>query len=165
LESEEFSMTQKERDRLVALQKAQKGLITQKQAATGLSVSERQIRRLLRLLKKRGDKAVMHASRGRPSNHRLAEEVERRAVEILRREVYRGFGPTLAAEYPAKKHKIQVGRETLRDWMVKAKPWQAKKKRVERSIPGDSGAAVATNCSSGTPANMPGWKSAERSCI
>jgi len=125
-------MTQKERDRLVALQKARKGLITQKQAATELSVSERQIRRLLRVLKNRGDKAVGHASRGRPSNRKLAEGVERRAMEILRQEVYRGFGPTLAAEYLAKKHKIQVGRETLRGWMVEAKLWQAKKKRVEK---------------------------------
>ena len=40
--------------------------------------------------------------------------------------------PTLAAEYLAKKHKIQVGRETLRGWMVEAKLWQAKKKRVEK---------------------------------
>jgi hypothetical protein len=132
LESEELSMTQKERDRLVALRKAQKGLIAQRQAATELSVSERQIRRLLRLLKKRGDKAVIHASRGRPSNRKLDEAVERRAIEILRQEVYRGFGPTLAAEYLAKKHKLQVGRETLRGWMVKAKLWHAKKKRVEK---------------------------------
>jgi len=125
-------MTQKERDRLVALRKAQKGLITQRQAATELSVSERQIRRLLGLLKKRGDKAVIHASRGRPSNRKLDEATEGQAMEILRREVYRGFGPTLAAEYLAQKHKIQVGRETLRGWMVKAKLWQAKKKRIEK---------------------------------
>jgi hypothetical protein len=52
LESEELSMTQKERDRLVALRKAQKGPITQRQAATELSMSERPIGRLLRLVKK-----------------------------------------------------------------------------------------------------------------
>ena len=40
-------MTQQERDRLVALKKADKKLITQKQAARRMGVSERQVRRLL----------------------------------------------------------------------------------------------------------------------
>jgi predicted ArsR family transcriptional regulator len=72
-------MTQKERDRLVALKKAKKKLITQKQAAAEIGVSERQVRRMLRSLKERGDKAVIHAGRGRPSNRKLAIEVEQRA--------------------------------------------------------------------------------------
>jgi hypothetical protein len=32
-------------------------------------------------------------------------------VEILGREVYHGFGPTLAAEYLASNHDIHAGRE------------------------------------------------------
>ena len=40
-------MTQKERDRPVALKKAKKGLITQKQAADEIGVTERQVRRML----------------------------------------------------------------------------------------------------------------------
>jgi predicted ArsR family transcriptional regulator len=43
-------MTQAERDRLVALQKAKKKLITQKQAAEEIGVTERQVRRLLHKL-------------------------------------------------------------------------------------------------------------------
>lgn len=49
-------MTQAERDRLVALKKAKKKLITQKQAAEELGITERHVRRLLRELKRRGDK-------------------------------------------------------------------------------------------------------------
>jgi DNA-directed RNA polymerase specialized sigma subunit len=41
-------MTQAERDRLVALKKAKKKLITQKQAAHELGITERHVRRLLR---------------------------------------------------------------------------------------------------------------------
>ena len=41
-------MTQAERDRLVALKKAKKKLITQKQAAEELGITERHVRRLLR---------------------------------------------------------------------------------------------------------------------
>jgi alpha-glucosidase (family GH31 glycosyl hydrolase) len=50
---------------------------------------------MLRSLKERGDKAVIHAGRGRPSNRKLALEVEQRAIEILSQEVYQGFGPSL----------------------------------------------------------------------
>ena len=53
-------MTQRDRDRLVVLKKAQKKLIGQGQAARELGITARQVRRLLRRLKKDGDKAVIH---------------------------------------------------------------------------------------------------------
>jgi hypothetical protein len=46
--------------------------------------------------------------------------------------VYQGFGPTLAAEYLNKKHDLEVGRETVRQWMLAAKLWRAQPKRVEK---------------------------------
>ena len=46
LETEQLRMPQKERDRLVVLKKAKDGLITQKQAATEIRLTERQVRRL-----------------------------------------------------------------------------------------------------------------------
>jgi transposase len=125
-------MTQAERDRLVALKKAKKKLITQKQAAEELGITERHVRRLLRALKRRGDKAVMHALRGLPSNRTISADTEQKAVAILSGPVYRGFGPTLAAEYLAKKHDIEVSRETARQWMIQAKLWRARKQSVEK---------------------------------
>src|ERR1700733_1977384 len=123
-------MTQAERDRLVALKKAKKKLITQKEAAEELGVTERHVRRLLRELKRRGDKAVVHALRGLPSNREVDVETQREAVAILTRPVYRGFGPTLAVEYLAKKHDIAVSRETARQWMMEAKLWRARRQRI-----------------------------------
>ena len=123
-------MTQAERDRLVALKKAKKKLITQKQAAEEIGVTERQVRRLLRKLRRKGDPAVIHELRGRPSNRRLPAEVEQRAVTILSDPLYRGFGPTLAAEYLHKQHEITVSKETLRRWMAKAGLWQAGRRRI-----------------------------------
>ena len=102
-------MTQRERDRLVVLKKAQKKLITQQQAAAELQLDERLVRRLLVRLKEVGDRALVHGLRQRPSNRRLSEETRESAVRILSQEVYRGFGPTLASEYLAKKHKIAIG--------------------------------------------------------
>jgi len=123
-------MTQAERDRLVALKKAKKKLITQKQAAEEIGVTERQVRRLLRKLRRKGDQAVIHELRGRASNRRLSAEVEQRAIPILSDPVYRGFGPTLASEYLHKLHQITVSKETLRHWMAKAGLWRAGHVRV-----------------------------------
>src|SRR5919201_6517900 len=124
-------MTQADRDRLVALKKAKKKLITQREAAEELGLSERHVRRLLCALKKHGDKAVVHGLRGRPSNRKIAESIEREAVKILSAPVYQGFGPTLAAEYLGKKHGIEVSKETVRKWMIRGKLWRAKKEKVK----------------------------------
>jgi transposase len=124
-------MTQQDRDRLVALKKAKKGLITQRQAAEEIGQSERHVRRLLKRLKGKGDKALVHALRGRPSNRKLEEKTKQKAVEILGREVYHGFGPTLAAEYLASNHDIHAGRETVRSWMIEGKLWRASRQRVD----------------------------------
>jgi biotin operon repressor len=76
-------MTQAERDRLLALKKAQKKLITQKQAAEEIGITERQVRRLLRKLRRKGDQAVIHELRGRESNRQLSSVVEQLAITIL----------------------------------------------------------------------------------
>jgi transposase len=123
-------MTQGERDRLVVLKKAQKRLITQKQAATELGVTERHVRRLLAALRRQGDQAVIHGLRGRASNRRLSEGLRSKAVAVLSQEVYRGFGPTLAGEYLARKHKLRIGREALRQIMMEAGLWGGRTRKV-----------------------------------
>src|ERR1017187_6294037 len=125
-------MTQADRDRLGTLKKAKKRLITQRAAAEELGLSTRQVKRLLYALKKRGDKAVIHGLRGKPSNRRIEEAIEREAVEILSADVYRGFGPTLAAEYLRKTHGIEASKETVRQWMIQGKLWRAKAEKLEQ---------------------------------
>src|SRR5580700_7923955 len=123
-------MTQADRDRLVTLRKAKKRLITQRQAAEELGLSVRQVKRLIYALKKRGDKAVIHGLRGKPSNQRIAKTVEEEAMQILSADLYQGFGPTLASEYLADKHDIEVSKETVRQWMIRAKLWRGQKQKV-----------------------------------
>src|SRR5271167_4515595 len=107
-------MTQADTDRLVTLKKAKKKLITQREAAEELRLSIRQVKRLLNALNKRGDKAVVHGLRGRPSNRRIEEGIEQEAVKVLSTPVYQRFGLTLAAEYLGKKHGIKASKETVR---------------------------------------------------
>src|SRR5579864_5374620 len=116
-------MTQRDRDRLVVLKQARKRQITQKQAAEQMQCTERHVRRLLKKFKSQGDRAVIHGLRGRGSNHKISEKDRDKMVRILSQEVYHGFGPTLAAEYLASQHKIQIGREALRKLMMGAGLW------------------------------------------
>lgn len=123
-------MNQAERDRLDALKRAKKKLITQRQAAEEIGVNERHVRRLLRKLRQKGDRAVIHELRGRTSNRKLSADMEQQAITILTDPVYRGFGPTLAAEYLRKRHRLTVSKETLRQWMAKAGLWRAGHRRM-----------------------------------
>ena len=125
-------MTQADRDRLVTLKKAKKKLITQREAAEELGVSTRHVKRLLQALKKRGDKAVIHGLRGKPSNRRIPEATEKEAVKTLSAEVYEDFGPTWAAQYLRKKHRIDASKETVRQWMIRGKLWRAKAEKVTK---------------------------------
>ena len=65
-------MTQKDRDRLVVLKKAQKRLITQRQVAE---------RWMLGKLMESGDGWVLHGLRGRTSNRLLRRELREQAVD------------------------------------------------------------------------------------
>ena len=125
-------MTQADRDRLVALKKVQKKVITQREAAEELELSIRQVQRLLYGLQDQGDKAVIHGLLGRPSNRRIEERIERQAVKILSAPAYEGFGPTLASEYLGKKHGIEASKETVRQWMIRGKLWTGKREKVRQ---------------------------------
>lgn len=124
-------MTQKERDGLFLLRQAGKGQMRQRQAAERLGVTERWVRELVRRWRQQGDRVVVHGLRGRPSGRKIAAGVERKAMGIVKRE-YDDFGPTLAAEYLAQGHGIEVSRETLRQWMMRARIWKRRRRRVEQ---------------------------------
>lgn len=124
-------MSQRERDRLKILHEVSRRQITQKQAAEHLKLSERQVRRLVTSLKQLGDVAVVHGLRGRASNRKTSGDLERRAIEELRREECRDFGPTFAAEHVSKVLGIKVGRDTIRKWLIAAGLWQSRKRKVE----------------------------------
>jgi len=124
-------MNQRDRDRLGILKEVKKKHTKQAEAAKELKISVRQLQRLVKAQEERGDRAVMHALRGQPSNRKIEAQLEQRAEEILNLEEYQGFGPTLASEYLAKRHEIVVSRETVRSWMGQAGLWRGRKRRVE----------------------------------
>jgi transposase len=128
---ERIAMSQEERDWLEWLKRARDGKMTQREAAERMEVSERWVRRLLRRMKKQGDAVVVHGLRGRSSNRKLPAKTKQAALAILRKPDWHDFGPTFAAEQLSKHHRIEVGKETLRGWMVEAGLWRPGSRKLQ----------------------------------
>src|SRR6266403_1820268 len=109
---ERMSMNQPERERLKVLQGIEQRYWTQVEGARRLRLSSRQVRRLQRRIAAEGDGGVIHRLRGRRSNRKIPEKVQKRVLAEVRRR-YADFGPTLAAEHLAASG-MEVSRETLR---------------------------------------------------
>ena len=95
--------------------------------ATGLiGVGRRQIYRLLQAFRADGADGLISRKRGGPSNRALGL-VFRETVLAIVRERYADFGPTLAAEKLSELHGLDLGVETLRQWMIGADIWVRRK--------------------------------------
>ena len=128
---ERIEMSQEERDRLDWLKRAKDGSMTQREAAQKMGVSDRWVRKLLKRMKKQGDAVVVHALRGRASNRKIPAKEQARAIEVLKQPEWHDFGPTFASQQLAKRHKLEVSKETLRAWMIEAKLWKPGVRRIE----------------------------------
>jgi transposase len=129
---ERMAMSQEERDDLHWLKRVEAGSMTQREAADKMGVTARWVRKLVKGMKKKGDAVVVHGLRGRASNRKLCAEIQRQALTILKEPDWHDFGPTFAAEQLAKRHKIHVGKETLRGWMIDAGLWKHKVQAIHQ---------------------------------
>src|SRR5260370_31713755 len=109
----------------------EQGHLKQGEGGRRLRLSGREVRRLQARLRAEGDGAIVHGLRGRRSNRKIPEILAQRALRVLRRERYRGFGPTLAAEHLARQG-LSVSRETLRQWMSAAGLWQSRRRELRQ---------------------------------
>lgn len=125
--------SEREVERLRVLERIQGGVISRRQAAVMLRLSERQGRRLLRRYAHEGAAGLVSRRRGRPSNRRIAEAVKAAVMERVKAH-YADFGPTLAVEY-LRAEGLMVSKETLRGWMIEAGLWQARRTRAPRLHP------------------------------
>ncbi len=129
---ERIAMSQEERDKLEWLKRARDKGISQREAASKIGVSDRWVRKLLKRMKKQGDRVVVHGLRGRTSNRKITAKVQVRALEILQQPDGHDFGPTFASEQLAKWHGIELSDETLRRWMIQAGLWKSRARKLEQ---------------------------------
>jgi len=129
---ETFAMSAKERDRLVVLGRVKRGELTLAKASELVGLSYRQVKRVYRRFCGEGSRGLVHRLRGRPSNRRRLA-VKEQALALYASQ-YGDFGPTLAAEYLAKEHQIELAVETLRQWLLSAGLWRRRRQgRPHRS--------------------------------
>jgi Helix-turn-helix domain len=76
-------LSKEDHDRLKVFQEAEKGHITQREAGRQLGIGERWVGKLLARKRKEGDRGVVHRRRGRPSNRRVGEKEQQRAVKLV----------------------------------------------------------------------------------
>ena len=123
-----ITMSKKELTRAQVMQQLVEKRLKQAQAAHMLSLSVRQVKRLLRAFRQQGAPALLSQRRGQPSNHQLPAQVKVKAQRLLQRH-YSDFGPTLAQEKLAELHGLQLSVETVRQLMIASGLWQAHRAR------------------------------------
>jgi transposase len=125
-------MSQEEIRRVRVIHQAIDKRLTQVEAASILSLSNRQVRRIVKRVLEEGDSGIVHRSRGRPSHNKIPDKIKNRVLELYEGR-YSGFGPTLATEKLFEIDKIGLSRETLRDWLRgKGIEYRGRKRRPHR---------------------------------
>lgn len=102
--------------------------IDQKEAASLLGLSTRQVRRIASGIKNNGDGFVTHKARGKPSNNSKSESLRQKVLKLYSQKYY-DFGPTLATEKLDSLDGIKIGIETLRRWLIASGIYKRKRKR------------------------------------
>ena len=119
--------SQRELKRLHVVQKVIEGRLKQTEAADMLSLSIRQVGRIIIRVKEEGARGVVHRTRGQESNRKLPQEVKDQVLTLYRKS-YEGFGPTLAQEKLLERDGIRISDETLRIWLIEEGLWKKKRK-------------------------------------
>ncbi len=120
-------LNQKELKKLHVIKKVLEGVVKQIEAAEMLSLSDRQIRRLIKRVKVEGDAGIGHKSRGKSSGRKLPMNIRDKVIKLCRGK-YKGFGPTLAAEKLHEMENISISDETLRLWLIESGDWKKVRK-------------------------------------
>ncbi len=121
-------MSERDVRRIEVLTEVLSGRRTIASAAVVLAITARQVNRLLIRFREDGGSGLIHKGRGQSSNHSMNAGVREYVLDLVKSK-YADFGPTLATEVLLAKHDIQVGRETLRSWMLEEGVWQSRKQR------------------------------------
>ncbi len=134
-------MSTREMKRWAVMRRVRDGDLSLSDAAAILVLSYRQVRRMARRFRARGQKGLVHGNVGRRSNHAHPVAVRAKAVALIQEHfsgTVRGqgqrFGPTLAAEHLIEEFGLPIPVPTLRRWMVAEKLWTRvrKSKAVHR---------------------------------
>jgi len=92
-----LTMNTKERERLKVIHRIANNELSIVNAAMSLSISERQMYRILLRHRSKGDAGLIHKLRGKVSLHRTEPHIRQQVADLFRQK-YHGYGATLFAE-------------------------------------------------------------------
>ncbi len=124
-------MSLKEVKRLEIVKKIISKRLKQREGASILNISERQVRRLVKSYKEFGELGLTSKKRGKASNRRISLDMETKITTLIL-DTYYDFGPTLAAEKLEELDNIKVSKETVRQIMIRAGIWKSKSKKRKK---------------------------------
>jgi len=128
-----ISLNMKEINRYEVAQKLIKKRISEKEAQKLMNLkSVRQVRRIKKRVIKEGIKGMAHHSRGQSGNRKLDEGFIKKIIKIVK-EKYYDFKPTFAAEKLFENHNLKIGREKLRQLMIKEGLWKPKSRKQPKN--------------------------------
>jgi transposase len=124
-----LQMSAQDRQRMTMLGRVKDCQLSVREAAEKLSISYRQCKRLWKRYREGGEKAITHRGRGVRAHNHLDSELKAKIVARYR-EIYHGFGPTLACEKLVEEDGLApISRETLRGWLLEAGLWERQRRR------------------------------------
>lgn len=106
-------MSRKEAPRPGLLKAARKAKWTNRELATALKLTVRQVRRLRRRYEQAGAEGLVHRLRGRPSNRRLPAALRQRVAELMTT-TYRGLNDCHLTEKLQERERLPVSRSSVR---------------------------------------------------
>jgi transposase len=115
MKKETVSLSAKEQQRVMVLNQVQRGELTGSQAAELMSLSLRQVRRLLAGYRSEGVAALAHGNRGRGSAHAIPEETRKRVV-ALAQHPYGGLNHYHLQELLAEREGLALSRSSV--WRI-----------------------------------------------
>jgi transposase len=125
-----ITMSQRDLNRIQVISKVKEKEVRQKQAAEVLGLSERQIRRIVRRVKKEGARGIIHRLRGCSAHNKIDSKIREQVLKVYEKK-YQGFGAKLLSEKLQKIDGIKISKETLRHWLI-SEGYQQKKRRRKK---------------------------------
>lgn len=125
-----IKMNIKELKRLHVINKVLEKQMTQVEAAEILNLTARQVRRIVKRVRKEGQTGIIHKSRNKSSNRTYPLSLKKTVLKLYK-DNYMGFGPLLASEKLAEINNIKISDETLRSWLLDVDYWKKSRKKKE----------------------------------
>jgi transposase len=131
MKERELRVSQRDLHRMHVVRLTLEGRESVGRGAKLLGISARQMKRLRRKMKERGDRGLAHGNRGKPARNKIASEKIKKVIALARGR-YQGLNDTHLTEKLQEKEEINLSRPTVRGILRGAGIAAVKKRGVKR---------------------------------